>query len=267
MEPVLRLLERWAEHPAPGYLFVGREHPEKRMAAERFIRALLGIGEESDRPITAHPDIVVVEPEEGKIIVSAEIVRNVRLRVAERPLVAPRIVVFIPRLDRLNEEGTNALLKVLEEPGAGAVFVTSAENLSRIPATVQSRLVHVPFTSAAAIPASADAERFLNATTAGERLAIVEGLVKDCESSDNGADAWSSALDEWGETFRRSLPSNPRTALVAGHGVLAAKRFVGGALSPRLPLEAAALRLAAADPLRNLFPSPLPSSVPAIFLL
>lgn len=267
MDNVLRLLERWAEHPAPGYLFTGREHPEKRMATERFIRALLGVGENDGRPWTAHPDVVVVEPEEGKIIVSSEIVRNVRLRVAERPLVAPRIVVFIPRLDRLNEEGMNALLKVLEEPGAGAVFVTSAENQSRIPMTVQSRLVHVPFTASAAIHPSADAGRFLNAKTTGERLAIIEGLVKDCESSDNTADAWSSALDEWGETFRLALPSNPRPALVAGHGVITAKRFVGGALSPRLPLEAAALRLSAADPFKRLFPSMLSSSIPAIFTI
>lgn len=297
---ILRLLETWSQVPAPAYLLVGAAGLGKRTIAERFIQALL------DQPQAqlnlAHPDLMVLEAEEGKMMVSVEAVRDVRLRLAERPMVAARRVVFIPSLDRLNEAGTNALLKVFEEPPAGAVFVCVAQDLSRIPATIQSRVVKVPFSPvpraeivaglrergiemteaerralasrgrpglalsvAEPSPSASFATQFLGASSVGERLSLIEALAKDCESSDNSADAWSLALDEWGDVFRRALSSQPLIALIAGQGVVTAKRFVGGALSPRLPLEAAALRLASSHPLKNLFPSALPSPYPAIF--
>src|SRR6185369_10150232 len=97
----------------------------KRTIAEQFVRALLG------RPIDdpywkAQADLVLLEPEEGKTQISVEQVRDARTRLSMRPMSAPRVVAYIPHADRLNESGTNALLKVLEEPPAGAVFVLVA---------------------------------------------------------------------------------------------------------------------------------------------
>lgn len=295
---ILNLLSLWVKKPAHGYLFIGPSRLGKRTVAEHFIKALLGLTD--NQSLSAHPDLITLDPEEGKTIVSIKIVREARANFAGRPLVADRRVMFIPRLDRLNEEGMNALLKTMEEPPVGAVFVCVAEDGARIPATIHSRLVKVPFSP---VPKSeivsgliargiekeeaerrafnsrgrpgraienldstdVSAERFLSATTVGERFAIIEGVVKDCESAENSADAWGLRLDAWAETFRLALPKSAQTAIVAGQGVLTAKRFAGGALSPRLPLEAVALRLASKNPLADFFPSFLPKPFPSIF--
>lgn len=288
----LRLLEAALAHPAPGYLLTGPRHLGKRTVAERFAVALLGL--EGDRLPDVHPDLVRLVPEEGKTQVSVEIVRDARVRLSERPLVAPRLVCFIPELERLNEEGMNALLKVLEEPPAGAVFVCVAESLSRIPATIKSRLVILPFSSVsrremeagginasgiessrgrpglAIEPVEQDfnaPKKFLLAKTVGERLSIVEALAKVCDSSDNTLDAWNEALDVWAECIRNSLTSQPVEAYVAGCGITAARGMVGSALSPRLALDAVAIRLSSATPTANLFPSHLPRAFNPIFLI
>lgn len=263
---VFKLLDNWLERPAPAYLFIGSVHSDKCIVAERFAQALLG--QKTEKLNRAHPDLVLIDLEEGEKIISVEAVRAARSRLAQRPIVASRLVAYLPCLERLNEEGLNALLKVLEEPPAGAVFVAAAEDLSKISATVQSRMVKISFSavSRAILP---DAEftprQFLRASSTGERLALIEALSKKCESSEFAPEAWHQALDEWGEIFRRALTDHPVTALVAAQGVVTAYRFIGGALSPRLPLEAAALRLASSDPLHDLFPNPIPPSIPSIF--
>lgn len=296
---IQRLLEAWVKRPASGYLFIGPAHLGKRRVADFFVRSLLGVMPDDQCSLSAHPDVIILEAEEGKNVVSVEAVKKARARLAGRPMSAPRMVMYIPNLDRLNDYGMNAILKVLEEPPAGAVFVCVAEDLARVPGTVQSRTVKVPFS---AVPYSElvgglvemgfsqteavtragrargrpglaldevepapEANIFLNADTIGERLALIETLVKRCESAENSVEAWSSALDEWGEVFRRSLGFNAVKAVVAGQGIVTAKKFVGGALSPRLPLEAAALRLSSTAPLVNIFPSFLPTPFPAIF--
>jgi hypothetical protein len=299
-EAQLRLLAAWGDHPAPGYLFVGPPHLGKHLIAERFVATLLGL--DSLTLPAAHPDLIRLEAEEGKTTVSVERVREARLRLSEKPMVASRIVVFIPAMDRLNEEGMNALLKALEEPPAGAVFVCVSGSLTRIPATVRSRMVLLPFAPvpkrllveglvARSVKAT-DAERlatesrgrpglaidpprandgviarFLSAKTVGERLSLVDALAKDCDSSDNTVQAWTDALDQGAEAVRQTLSVEPLRAMVAAQGIITARAMVGGALSPRLALDAAALRLSHAEPTANLFPSHLPRAFPSIFLI
>lgn len=288
----LQLLEAALLRPAPGYLLTGPRHLGKRTIAERLAVAFLGL--KGNALPDVHPDLVRLVPEEGKVQVSVERVRDARVRLSERPLVAPRLVCFIPELERLNEEGMNALLKVLEEPPAGAVFVCVAESLSRIPATIKSRLVILPFSSVsrhdmehaginasrigssrgrpglAIEPVEQDfnaPKKFFAAKTTGERLSIIEALAKVCDSSDNTLDAWNEALDVWAECVRVSLISQPVEAYVTGCGITAARGMVGSALSPRLALDAVALRLATANPTVNLFPSHLPRAFHPIFLI
>ncbi|MBU2613699.1 hypothetical protein KJ925_04580 [Patescibacteria group bacterium] len=294
---ILRILGMWLDHPRHGYVFYGMPHLGKRTVAERFVGALLGVG----YPLPdVHADLLMLVPEEGKVQVSVERVRKVRGRLAEHPMVAPRVVTFVPEAERLNEEGWNALLKVMEEPPAGAVFVFVANDISRLPATVMSRLTPIPFGTVPAadivaelvrrgVPEAearrratecrgrpglafepeerdeSDVKRYLSATKLGERLAVVDRLSVACESSEEPRTAWIAALETWGEACRRALPDLGPTAIVAAEGVITARRFVGGPISPRVPLEAAALRLAAARPLAGLFPSHVPRALPAVF--
>jgi len=87
----------------------------------------------------AHPDVVILEPEErGKKIGIApvrEIIRKMSLR-PQRP--GPR-VTLIRDADLLTIEGQNAMLKLLEEPPGTAVIVLIATAPGALLATVRSR--------------------------------------------------------------------------------------------------------------------------------
>jgi hypothetical protein len=304
-EAIVRILEASLNDPAPAYLLVGPAHLGKRTLAERYVSLLLGL-EPGDLHWRAHPDVFLLDVLEGKTQISVEQVRELRERVALRPMRALRLVVFIPAADRLNESGTNALLKVIEEPPAGAVFVLVAEDLGRLPLTVRSRSVVLPFgnvpfrfiadgleargihpTEALARAMSSrgrpglaiDSQnitaggsvfvrQFLQAKNAGFRLSFTEELARACDSSEEPAVAWREALlfamRELGAWFGRE----PERALVLGLAVLSALHAVGTAVSPRLALEACAVRLDAepAADLPHLLSSLMPKPLPSIYL-
>lgn len=309
---IIRLLESWLDNPAPGYLFHGPAHLGKTTLAERFVAALLA--ETIDRPasdvlrpvghqLKIHPDLILLEPEEGKNIIAVDAVRDARLRLYSKPFVALRQVMFVPCAEALNTEGLNALLKVLEEPPAAAVFVLVAENPEHLPATVRSRLMQINFNPVSQTELIAGLEarglsqeqalerakqsrgrpglaleeletsagalwmkRFMGASGLGERLAMIEELVVDCESAEDTNQAWRQALDQAGTAVHNHFQPKPEWALVAGQGIITARQFVGGPLSPRLALEAVAVRLDEERPLANLFPTHLASIAPRIFI-
>lgn len=296
---IIRILESWLENPAPGYLFHGPAHLGKSTLAKRFVSKLLTAGDQ----LKTHPDLVLLEPEEGKTIIAVEAVRKARTRLYSKPLVAARQVMFAPCAEALNLEGMNALLKVLEEPPARAVFVLVAENSEHLPATVRSRLIPIGFNPVsrtelvegltqrgfskeqaleraaqsrgrpglALEPPDASAgalwmRRLMSASNLGQRLAMIEELTVACESAEDTNQAWCRILDQASETARRYFGLGPEWALVAGQGIITARQLVGGPLSPRLALEAMVLRLGDKKPLANLFPTHLAPSVPRIFL-
>lgn len=304
-EAIVRILEASLSDPAPAYLFVGPAHLGKRTLAERYVRLLLGLSV-ADPHWTSHPDVFILDVLEGKTQVSVEQVRELRERVSMRPIRAPRLVVYLPAADRLNESGTNALLKVIEEPPAGAVFVLVAEDLGRLPLTVRSRSVVMPFgnvpvqviatglearginpTEAMARARSSrgrpglavDSQnvtaggsvfirQFLQAKNAGARLSFIEDLAKTCESSEEPAVAWREALLFAMQELGAWLGREPARAAVTGVAVLAALQAVGSAVSPRLALEACAVRLET-DPASDaprLFSSLMPKTLPSIYL-
>jgi hypothetical protein len=304
-EAIVRILEASLKDPAPAYLLVGPAHLGKRDLAERYVRVLLGL-EVTDPHWRAHPDVFILEVAEGKSQISVEQVRELRERVSLRPMRALRLVVLIPAADRLNESGTNALLKVIEEPPAGAVFVMVAEDVGRLPLTVRSRSVVLPFGSvplqaiALGLEArginpteamaraqgsrgrpglaidsqnvtaggSVFARQFLQAKNAGFRLSFTEELARACDASVEPATAWREALlfamRELGAWFGR----DPQRALVLGLAVLASLRAVGTAVSPRLALDACAVRLDADVPadLPHLMSALMPKPISSIYL-
>jgi hypothetical protein len=140
--PVKRLLQHAITQPHHAYLLIGGDGVGAHLLAERFVRALLAM--DDAKPLAAHPDAVLLYPEEGKTTISVEQVRELRGRMARRPVVAPRVVAYLPTADRLNDAGANALLKNLEEPAAGAVFVMVAGSAESLPGTIRSRVVSLP---------------------------------------------------------------------------------------------------------------------------
>jgi len=84
-----------------------------------------------------HPDVVLVEPDEGAIRI--EQVREATGRTAYKPFEGRTRVTVVDGADLLNEHAQNAMLKSLEEPPARNVFVLVTSRPSLLLPTVLSR--------------------------------------------------------------------------------------------------------------------------------
>ena len=85
-----------------------------------------------------HPDITVIAGSGGKPI-TVDQVRALRTDAYVRPNEAERKVYLLERADRMNASAQNAMLKLLEDGPAYAVFFLLAENGSALLPTVRSR--------------------------------------------------------------------------------------------------------------------------------
>lgn len=277
-ETVVRLLKIWADQPGFSYLFHGPSHLGKNFLAEKFIRSIIKADEKQD--LRLHPDVVSFLPEEGKKEISVEQVRNQRARLYERPQISERMVGYLPKLDRLNETGLNALLKIMEEPPAGTVFVSVAENVNRIPTTILSRTIMVPMglvpianiqvalERRGAEPAEAHrlavssrgrpglavnprqeagtysdaAERYAAGPRIGDRIAAADELRRICESDEDTANAWSEAIEACIDAIRQRMVGTGRESLILAQGVTDAGNAINGPIQPHIFLDAAALQ-------------------------
>ena len=146
-EPALRLLENElaSGEVTHAYLFYGPPGVGKRTVARRFGAALVSGGDKGaeDRALRGlHPDLSEIEPE-GRYTTIGQI-REVVRRAASRPFEGVRRT-FILRADTLNVQAANALLKTLEEPEGGAVFILLAASRESVLPTVVSRARVVRF--------------------------------------------------------------------------------------------------------------------------
>lgn len=140
---------RAATAPVHAYLFVGPPGVGKRAAARSFAAQLLcpsggdGTCSSCRRALAeAHPDLVVVEREGA--FVTVEQAHAVTRLAARSPTEGGRKVLVLPDLHLVRDAGP-ALLKTVEEPPAGTVFVLLAEFVAPELVTIASRCVRVDF--------------------------------------------------------------------------------------------------------------------------
>ncbi len=153
------------------YLFSGPAHVGKFTVAKWFATALLSVGSR-DKEKTAqdvsrllHPDLLVLDwlwmdetqddmaeiakhsnvPQEHRRkakaktdTISIDDVRAIQERLSETGLGTYR-VCMIRRLERMQAEAVNALLKMVEEPPPGVVFLLTAEHAEELLPTIVSR--------------------------------------------------------------------------------------------------------------------------------
>jgi DNA polymerase-3 subunit delta' len=151
-EHAVGFLRHAAVRPHHAYLFAGPEGGGKSLAARAFVAALLcpdgGCGACRSCRLALddkHPNEFVVEPEGRDIHVDT--VKAEVWHPAYRTAPEPGRKVFVVReADRLNPSAADALLKVLEEPPADAVFVLLSARPHELPETIQSRCHVVTFT-------------------------------------------------------------------------------------------------------------------------
>ena len=91
-----------------------------------------------------HPDVMLVEPgDSGSIKIDQ--VREIVDRAAYRPFEGRRRAVIVDEADALMPAAQNALLKTLEEPPSGSVFMLVTARPDMLLATVQSRCPRLRF--------------------------------------------------------------------------------------------------------------------------
>ncbi|MGH2784456.1 MAG: DNA polymerase III subunit delta' [Actinomycetota bacterium] len=144
--------------PGHAWLFVGPEGVGRRPAAFAFAAALncasggLGCGEcVSCAKVlrSAHPDVHVVVPEGQQILVDqirgSTTDRGVIPEAFRAPIEGSAKVFIIEDAALMNLHAANALLKVLEEPPAGVMFLLVTADPDALPETVVSRCRRIDF--------------------------------------------------------------------------------------------------------------------------
>ncbi|MEZ5237761.1 MAG: hypothetical protein R2716_01980 [Microthrixaceae bacterium] len=147
--------------PVQAYLLVGPEGAGKHAAARAFAASVLsaGLHEDAAREVIArvssgrHPAVHVVEREGARMSASAarEVVRSASLAPSEGAL-----QVFVLDDFHLVEDAAAILLKAIEEPHPGTMFLVLAEEVTEPLVTIASRCVQVHLNP---VPLDAIAER------------------------------------------------------------------------------------------------------------
>ena len=140
-----------AAGPSHAYLFHGPAGTGKRTVARAFAAELLAEG--ADDPDAArlrvqhgtHPDLTWVRPS-GAHVMRVEDVDGPVVGAATRtPFEARRRVFVLERVDTMNDEVANRLLKTLEEPAHFVHLILLTDALGRVIETVVSRCQPVRF--------------------------------------------------------------------------------------------------------------------------
>lgn len=151
----LRILKRALERGQIGhaYLFVGPEGVGKKTVALALAKGLFcekGGGDAlchcapcKKVEAGSHPDLCVIEPQSTQILV--EQIRDIQERVAYRPIEGSWRVFIIDQAHALNPQSSNALLKVLEEPPKGNLFILIARSEAALLPTIISRCQKICF--------------------------------------------------------------------------------------------------------------------------
>lgn len=107
-----------------------------------FTRAILG------QKFRQHPDFIILEKEEDSTQIKINQVRGVIRRISLRS--SGKRVVLIKKAELLSLDAANALLKTLEEPPAGTIFILTTANIREIIPTIISRCqnIYLPETGA-----------------------------------------------------------------------------------------------------------------------
>ncbi len=92
-----------------------------------------------------HPDVITVDDAEHKTL-PVELIRKMRADAFIRPNEGRKKVYILPRAQDMAEPAQNALLKILEEPPAYAVFLLYTTNAAQLLPTVRSRCAELALT-------------------------------------------------------------------------------------------------------------------------
>jgi DNA polymerase-3 subunit delta' len=137
--------------PSHAYLFHGPAGVGKRGAARDFAAELLAEGDPDPEGVRrrvragSHPDLTWVRPTGAHVMRREDVADPVIAAAAKTPFEAKRRVFVLERVDTMNDEAANGMLKTLEDPAPFVHLILLTEALGRVPETVVSRCQTVRF--------------------------------------------------------------------------------------------------------------------------
>ncbi len=159
-----------ADRLGHAYLLVGPQGTGRRPFAEAALTLLLCAAPgvqgacgacRSCRLLTAgtHPDQHVLVPEEAGTGIRIDAIRGMAERLQRHGHFGARRGVIIDPAEAVNLQAANSLLKLLEEPPSGVLFLLIVERERRLPITLRSRCQRLTLAS----PAPGEAQEWLRA--------------------------------------------------------------------------------------------------------
>lgn len=143
-----------ADQVSHAYLITGPDGIGKGSFARSFAKAVLCTAAPENRPCGfcpscrhmasgTHPDFLITAPPEGGTI-KIDQIRRLIADMGSRPLEGGGRVCLIESAQKMTAESQNALLKSLEEPEPGNVFLLTADNPRKLLPTIRSRCQQLP---------------------------------------------------------------------------------------------------------------------------
>jgi DNA polymerase III subunit delta' len=165
--------------PSHAYLFHGPAGTGKRTVARAFAAELLAEGADDPDSVRvrvmhgAHPDLTWVRPSGAHVMRVDDVEGPVVSAATRTPFEARRRVFVLERVDTMNDEVANRLLKTLEEPAAYVHLILMTDALGRVLETVVSRCQLVRFEP---LPAATIAAQLMGEGVPAERAEACAGL-------------------------------------------------------------------------------------------
>lgn len=125
-----------------------------------------------------HVDVAALEPDD-KAAIKIDVVRDVLATTAFKPFEGRRRVVLIREADTLRAEAQNALLKSLEEPPPGTMFILTTAVPGMLLQTVRSRCMRLRFgrLTTAEIASALARDHGYDEAAARQTAAIADGSI------------------------------------------------------------------------------------------
>lgn len=116
--------------------------------------------------VGSHPDVKIITPEKKQL--SVDEVRALRQDAFLKPALCDRKVYIIERCESMQAPAQNALLKILEEPPQGVIFILITLSAEKLLTTVRSRCITLSLCE----PKAEEALEYLKETTSysGEEI-------------------------------------------------------------------------------------------------
>jgi DNA polymerase III subunit delta' len=199
--------------PSHAYLFHGPAGTGKRTVARAFAAELLAEGADDPDAVRTrvmhgtHPDLTWVRPTGAHVMRVDDIEGPVVSAATRTPFEARRRVFVLERVDTMNDEVANRLLKTLEEPASFVHLILMTDALGRVLETVVSRCQLVRFEP---LPAATIASQLVAEGVPAERAEACARLALG-----NAARARYLASEE-GEALRAEVDALVASALAGG---------------------------------------------------